>query len=164
MIEDIEMQENMLKKIEDFKEILKKKEKLNEEEKRIIFEKYVSLILSGQKLIMKPNKLELTNQPFKNASFVEIVRKTRIKQHPDIILLATYDLIVNKGYESVTTSEILDQYKQALIKPSSNTSADIRRNRGKGYIMSSENKEGKMAFKITISGIDYVEDLLKNAS
>lgn len=159
-----EQQNEILERIEKFKEALHNREKLDKHEKDIIFEKYIDKILSNIPLVGTTTKTsEGVKILLKDVPFAELVRKAKVKQHPDIVLLATYDLMVNKGNQSATTAEILNQYSEALIKPSTNTSADIRVNRSKGYMMTAEQKEGKMGFKITMSGIEYIEGVLKNA-
>lgn len=168
MINDVEKQKEVLSRIEEFKELLDSRQKLNNDDKKIVFEKYVELALSrGRPHIDNPSNIVQEREPkksvFGNAPFAELVRKTKLKRHSDLVLLAIYDLMINKGYESVTTSEIMEQYKSALLKPSQNTSADIRHIRSKGFMMPGELKDGKMSFKITMSGIEYIEkEVLKN--
>ena len=168
MIDNPEKQKEILSKIEAFKEVLNSREKLSDEDKKIVFEKYVELALVGSKLSLNDSSVSTqTQQPknslFGDAPFAELVMKTKLKKHSDLILLAIYDLMVNKGHESVTTAEITDQYKSALLSPSANPSADIRHIRSKGFMMPGESKDGKMSFKITMSGKEYIEGVLNNA-
>jgi len=168
LIDNLEKQKEVLSKIEAFKEVLNTRDKLSDEDKRIIFEKYVELTLVGSKpSLSDPSVATQTKQPknsiFSDAPFAELVRKTKLKKHSDLILLAIYDLMVNKDYESVTTAEITEQYKSSLLKSSANPSADIRNIRSKGFMMPGEPKDGKMSFKITMSGIEYIEEVLNNA-
>jgi hypothetical protein len=168
MIDNPEKQKEVLSNIEAFKEVLNDRNKLNDEDKKTIFEKYVELALVGNKhehsitAVASPTQQSRSNL-FGDAPFAELVRKTKLKKHSDLVLLSIYDLMMNKGNESVTTAEIMDQYKSALLKPSKNTSADIRNIRSKGFMMPGESKEGKMSFKITMSGIEYIEEVLNNA-
>lgn len=168
MVDSPEKQKEMLSEIEAFKEVLNGRSNLNGEDKKVIFEKYVGLVLargrSGQIVSSRPSPEQQPRATtlFGDAPFAELVRKTKLKKHSDLVLLAIYDLMVNKGYESVTTAEITGQYKSALLKPSSNPSADIRNIRSKGLMMPGEQKDGKMSFKITMSGIEYIEEVLKN--
>lgn len=168
MIDNPEKQKEILSKIEAFKEILECRDKLSNEDKKVVFEKYVELALAGNKPGLSvssvvPQIQQPKNRLFGDAPFAELIRKTKLKRHSDLVLLAIYDLMVNKGYEAVTTAEIMDQYKSALLQPSANTSADIRHIRSKGLMMPGEPKDGKMSFKITMSGIEYIEEVLNNA-
>ena len=167
MIDNPEKQKEILSKIEAFKGVLNSRDALNDEDKKIVFQKYVELALVGSKPSLGDSSMatrteQQKNSLFGDAPFAELVRKTKLKKHSDLILLAMYDLMINKGYESVTTVEITDQYKGALLKPSANPSADIRNIRSKGFMMPGEPKDGKMSFKITLSGMEYIEEVLNN--
>ncbi len=162
------MNNPMIKKIENieqFKNLLEGRNGLTQEEKKMILEKFVDKTLHTpeEEAQVQKGTHDFVKRISTNAPFAEMIRKSKIKQHPDLVLLATYDLIVNKDYESVTTADIMGQYKSAVVQPSANTSADIRQNKMKGYMMSVDKKDGKMAFKITMSGTDYIEGVLKNA-
>src|SRR6185503_9752186 len=93
-------------------------------------------------------------------TFAELVRLTKFKQHPDLILLATYYMIIIKRTDSVTTLDIEQEYSSAMLKASTNTNANINVNRGKGFMMEGEKREGKKTFKITMSGVEYIEEIL----
>jgi hypothetical protein len=166
MTENMENQKSNLKTIEAFKALLDAETKLEPEYKKVVFEKYVSQVLSTTpETNAQPAtkaKGSLTGV-FGDVHFAELIKRAGVKKHPDIVLLATYDLMINKGMESVTTAEITAQYKSALLKPSTNTSADIRSVRSKGYMMPGELKDGKASFKITMSGIQYVEEMINDS-
>jgi len=159
-----------LDSLEKFNNELQKRN-FTDEEKRIIFRIFSEFSLNMFK--STPESVPL-NQGISSSksidiakmisgyNFAELVRKTKLKQHNDLVLLAAYYLVLVKGLESFTVTEIENEYSSAMLKISTNTHAYINVNRRKGYIMEAGKKEGKMAFKITMSGIDYIENILKN--
>lgn len=154
-----------------FKEELEKIATFSKEEELMILNCYATNLFSGK--IIKPTSLEpvVVDSPAKasksfsvnNKTFAELIRLTKVKQHPDIVLLAVYHLMITKQMDGVAATDIEQQYGAAMLKPSSNTSAMINSNRKKGFLMEGEKKDGKMIFKITMSGVDYIESMISYA-
>lgn len=153
-----------------FKEELEKIAAFSKEDKLMILNCYATNLFSQN--IIKPTSLEpVVDSPAKasksssvnNKTFAELIRLTRVKQHPDIVLLAVYHLMITKQMDGVTATDIEQQYGTAMLKPSSNTSVMINSNRKKGFLMEGEKKDGKMIFKITMSGVDYIESMIADA-
>jgi len=159
-----------LSSLEEFSEELQKR-KFTDEERRIIFkiisEFSLNIFRDAPEGVKASNDTSLSKSMDRpkiadGQNFAELVRKTKFKQHTDLVLLAAYYLVLVKGLKSFTITEIVSEYSGAMLKTSSNTHANINVNRRKGYIMESGKKENKMAFMITMSGIDHIENILKN--
>lgn len=162
-------QADFLDIIEQFKLEIDKRTSFSKEEKIIILKSYSDNVLQRSTQSPAPQKNGLietsvvrVRKESSSRTFAELVRLTKFKQHPDLILLATYYSIIMNHMESVSTIDIEQQYSSAMIKASTNTNANINVNRKKGYMMETEKKEGRMYFKITMSGVDYIESIIES--
>jgi hypothetical protein len=164
------MEDGILNEIAGFRDKIAQSGRFNDQESLMILKSYVdSLLISSEprecvdRETSKPNGNGASSSGdliSKGKTLAELVRLTNTKQHPDIVLLAIYVLLSMK-VDSVTISDIEQQYSSAMLKASANTNATINLNRKKGYLMEGEKREGKMTFRMTLSGIDYVENLIK---
>jgi len=155
-------------KIEDFKALLQGRAGFTSEERLVILNAFAIVTLSQSSLMPDSVPLNPQLQPSSNHSislisetFAELVRRTKVRQHTDLILLAAYYQAVFKKVNSVTTVDIQQLYTSAMLKLSTNTNANINVNRRKGYMTESDKKEGKKTFAITRSGISYINEILK---
>ncbi len=154
-----------------FKDEIEKVATFSKEEKLMLLNCYATGLFSnsgrtGPTSEQSVNGSKNSGATFKGSqskTFAELVRLTKVKQHPDIVMLAVYHLMISQQAESATATDIEQQYSTAMLKPSTNTSAMINLNRKKGYLMEGNKKDGKMAFKITMTGVDYVESMIANA-
>lgn len=155
-----------------FKEEIDKVPTFSNEEKLAFINSFASNLFSLKRPMsqsseeIEDSSKESTGKVYKGGqskTFAELVRLTKTKQHPDIIMLAVYYLMISKQADSATATDIEQQYSSAMLKLSTNTSAMINLNRKKGYLMEGDKKDGKMGFKITMSGVDYVESMIAGA-
>lgn len=158
---------NVLDKIEDMSKNLSKMTAFTPDERLVILREY------SHALFLKSVETEFiststsVNTPSQagviSKTFAEMLREAGMRQHPDIVLLAIYFLNMKKNLTSVTVADIEGQYAQAMLKLSSNTNAMINLNRKKGFIQEAEEKkDSKKAFKMTLSGVSYIENFIVN--
>jgi len=103
---------------------------------------------------------EATQTLAKGISVAQFFRKTSPKTDVDRVLSAGYFLEKVRNQDNFTASEISDTVRGAKIPPPRNTNDAINKNIKKGYMMSSGDKEGKMAFVLTSDGEDTIAELL----
>lgn len=158
---------NALDKIEDMSKKLSKMTTFSPEERLIILREYSHALFlrSVETEFISPSGSTKTPSQVGviSKTFAEMLRETGIRQHPDIVLLAIYFLNIQNKLASVTVADIEGQYAQAMLKLSSNTNAMVNANRKKGFIQEAgEKKDSKKAFKMTLSGVSYVENFIVN--
>jgi len=168
-----EQKESISKNIEIltyFKGELEKVASFSKEEKLMMLNCYATNLFSSRfaepissELVVDNSTKVSKSAGVSNKTFAELIRLTKVKQHPDIVLLAAYHLMITKQMDGVTATDIEQQYGTAMLKPSSNTNAMINSNRKKGFLMEGDKKDGKMIFKITMSGVDYIESMIADA-
>ncbi len=96
----------------------------------------------------------------KMESEAQFFRKISPRTDVDRTLAAGYYLEKIQGQESFTAAEIKDVIKQAKIPPPKNPSDTISKNIRKGFIMSSGDKDGRMAFVLTSDGEDALVNMI----
>lgn len=158
----------MLDEIQKFKNNLEKRTDFSEDEKKRLFDIYADHFIS---LNIKPSRISINSEKnfseqftLKQSSFASLVSKAKISQHTDIVLFAIYYLVLGEKYESVNVKDIHKEYKNALLKTSTNTNVYLRNLVRAGLIMPNGKKEGLVAFTITQQGKDKVEEAIKNAN
>ena len=151
-------------KIKELKKELDIEEDFSSREKEIIFEIGVQRIIEEGKLkkdkkVGVPNLEEKNNKIDLPESFASLSNKAKLNQHNDYVLFAIYHLVIQEGYDGATVKNVVEEYKKAYLKPS-NTNVYLANLSRRGLLMPTEKKEGKAAFTITKTGINYVEELL----
>ena len=158
--------DKIFEKIKEFKQELSKQSFINENEKNIVFEKFLESIFNIRTVSenKSPDLFDISGKKEKLgvSTFASLINRINIKSHTDIVLLATFYLVIHRNYESVTVKEILEQYKLSKRKPSTNTSVYISSNLKNGHMMLADKKDSNNAYTITHEGIQYVEEMLKN--
>ena len=98
-----------------------------------------------------------TDQP----SLFEFLKKRNVSQNNDIILNIAYYNENFKGVSSFSAEEIKNQFEVARLKPPKNINDFLAKlERNKGYIIEcKEKKDGKKTWKLSSSGITYIESL-----
>ena len=154
-------------KVKEFKKELDVREEFSPREKEIILESWLKNIPSQLGKKEDSNNVEITSPRLDEEkrqiqipeSFASLINKAKSTQHSDHIMLAVYYIVIQKNYESASVKDIGDEYKKAYLRPS-NTNVYLANLSRRGLLMPTEKKEGKAAFIITRSGINYVEELL----
>ena len=160
--------ENFVKRLKEVKKKLDAAEGFSPRENEIMFEicaRKEAADLAPDNDIIKPANIPVAKpETVSNVpeTFASLVNHGKINQHSDYVLFATYNLIMQKNYESVVVKDIVEEYKRAYLKPS-NTNVYLANLSRRGLLMPTQKKEGKVAFIITRDGIKYVEELLENA-
>ena len=155
-------------KVKQFKKDLDAEGGFNEYEKKILFEKYSEQVIAGHEgAVIKESAL--VGIPSSSviskcgaSTFASLKAKAKVTVHKDIVLLATYYLIIEQNYESITVKDIKEEYKKAYLKPSANPSVDIRDLVKLGLMMPIGKKAGIGTFSITQAGMDRVTEVLNN--
>lgn len=93
----------------------------------------------------------------------EFLKKRDVSQNNDIILNIAYYNENFRGISSFSAEEIKNQYEMARLKPPKNINDFLAKlERNKGYIIEcKEKKDGKKTWKLSSSGITYVESLIQ---
>ena len=101
----------------------------------------------------KPSSKELPD------SIVEFLKEKGARNHTDRIIMFCYWLVHNKGYASYNADDISACYSEARISPPSNINSMMNHLQGKGYLLLTNEKDGKKAWVITQTGEEYVENM-----
>jgi hypothetical protein len=97
----------------------------------------------------------------KKLSVAQFFRKISSKNYVDRILAAGYFLEKFNNQDNFTAADISAAIRDAKISPPRNTNDAINGNIKKGFMMSSGDKDGKMAFVLTTDGEDKMAELFK---
>ena len=90
-------------------------------------------------------------------SLAGFLRDLGVKSHPDISIAMAVYFYQCRHTETFTKADIETGYREALLSKSKNFNQDINRNRKKGYIdITREKQDGLATFHVTQQGIDYV--------
>lgn len=147
---------------------------VNDEFKEVAFSKVLDYLLNGPS---QKKELNLDNKDLAKFKSTEgdpksqiisktlagFLRKTNAESHFQKVVTIAYYLM-NNNKMIFTKEDIEKEYQNALMPKSKNTNAEINSLIQKGLVMSTGDKiEGKKSFKITMDGINYVEEeLIKN--
>lgn len=144
--------------------------------KKIAFQKALDTLLIAPIITKTPETQDLTfSTPTKSTpakvvpnnnetlqeSLTEFINSKNQKSHFNIVLAMAY-YIHFQVREDFSIDDIRKGYKSSLIPPSKNITDIINQNIRKGLIVKADKKkEGKQAYHITKSGIDYVNSDFK---
>jgi hypothetical protein len=92
-------------------------------------------------------------------SLFEYLKQKDLTQNNDIILHIAYYNEKFEGILSFTAEEIKNQFEEARLKPPKNINDFLAKlEKNKGYIIEcKEKKDGKKTWKLSSSGITYIE-------
>jgi len=94
-------------------------------------------------------------------TFAGFLRQTTAKSHAHNVLCAAYYFLKHDKM-TFTKEDIESAYQSAFLPKSKNTSADINSLIKQGLVMSTKEKVGgKTSYQITMDGINFVEEKLK---
>ena len=158
---------NMFNTIKKFKDELDAETSFDSVTKKIIFEKYVESCFLGGKgktitnIDEDQNENEF-NSKIKASTFASLLNMSKVDSHTEMVLFATYYLVIVQGKENITVNEIEEEYRQAYRKPSTNTSVYVGRNIKAGFMMKSGKKDGSNGYTITHEGINKIKEEIEN--
>jgi len=111
--------------------------------------------------IGKEETVEAGKFPTSLAEFVKM--KGDPKEHTDLAVIFAYWLFKRENIESLNTKDLENCYSQTRIPKPANLSDVMNRNQGKGLVVRSEGrKDNLVAWTITKSGEEYVEEMKAN--
>lgn len=100
------------------------------------------------------------NQSGKTRSLTEYYREAENPTKKDAALIVGWYLEYKEDKSDFTSSEIKERAQDAKISLGANVSRDLSSQVENGYIEKVEEREGKDAFHLTITGEEYVEEEL----
>lgn len=137
-------------------ELKSKIEKLNKPEKDI----FVGIVEILESLIGRYVRYpEITRE----TSLFEFIKQKKLESHGDRVVGMAYYLYKYKGVDPFNVKDIEKMYDEARLSLPKNLSDIIAKQaKNKGYFIEcSEKKDGLKAWKISASGIEYIESLPK---
>lgn len=142
---------------------------ISDEYKQVAFQKAFDSLSSK---FTQTQNLSESKQPVDNKSpnisetrtFAGFLRQTTSKSHADKILAIIYFYVKNQNKITFTKEDIEKTYQESFLPRSKNTSAEIIGLIKRGLAMNTGEKiDGKKSFKITLAGMNFVEEeLIKN--
>ena len=109
----------------------------------------------------KENKVEIESYPLPETSLAELVNEKDPKTNLDIEVVIAYYLLKSEKKHIFDLEDIENRFNQIHRPKPRNLWRDIKKNIKRGYFMpTDENKDGKDAWKITVTGIKYVDQEL----
>ncbi len=93
----------------------------------------------------------------------QLINLTKPQSHPAKTLVIAYYSMQAKGLDVFQTESIIDGYREALMKPPTNPSDIIYKNKKKGFFMNMEDEAGESGCSITDQGIKEIESRITKA-
>jgi len=135
-------------------ELKLKIDRLNEPEKDIIISIVEILESIVRKYTIHPETKDVT-------SVYEFIKQKKLETHTDKVVGMAYYLYKYKNVDPFNVKDIEKMYEEARISLPQNLSdiiAKLAKNKGY-FIETTEKKDGLKAWKISASGIEYIESL-----
>lgn len=145
------MEDNLQAKLNELK---LKIDRLNEPEKDIIISIVEILESIVRKYTIHPETKDVT-------SVYEFIKQKKLETHTDKVVGMAYYLYKYKNVDPFNVKDIEKMYEEARISLPQNLSdiiAKLAKNKGY-FIETTEKKDGLKAWKISASGIEYIESL-----
>jgi len=96
----------------------------------------------------------------RETSLTEFINKKKLKSHSDRVVGMAYYLYRYRGVDPFNVKDIEKMYEEARLSSPKNLSDIIAKRAKKGYFIEcKEKKDGLKAWKISASGIEYIESL-----
>lgn len=145
------MDDNLQTKLNELKS---KIERLNEPEKDIL----TSIVEILESII---GRYATYSEITREMSIFEFIKQKKLETHIDRVVGMAYYLYKYKGVDPFNVKDIEKMYEEARVSLPKNLSdiiAKLAKNKGY-FIECNEKKDGLKAWKISASGIEYIESL-----
>jgi len=139
---------------------------ISEEYKQAAFQKAFDSLASNSVQIKNASESKQSIEPITSPisevkTFAGFLRQTTSKSHADKILAIIYFYVKSLNKITFTKEDIEKTYQESFLPKSKNTSAEIIGLIKRGLVMNTGEKiDGKKSFKITLAGMNFVEEEL----